>query len=69
MGLPSTSEELAIYRMSDASRYQAGGSFAVDGGRSIFRPYCGKSIKPSEQARISACARVVAPIFDRTLLR
>lgn len=35
-GSPSDFEGLAVYLMSDASRYQTGGSFVVDGGYSIF---------------------------------
>lgn len=35
-GVPSDFEGLAVYLMSDASRYQTGGSFVVDGGYSIF---------------------------------
>lgn len=35
-GSPSDFAGLAVYLMSDASRYQTGGSFVVDGGYSIF---------------------------------
>ncbi|KQZ76525.1 hypothetical protein ASE06_07010 [Sphingopyxis sp. Root214] len=35
-GSPSDFSGLAVYLMSDASRYQTGGSFVVDGGYSIF---------------------------------